>query len=94
MRQNLSKLETAILSTIDTGNNRRSVKEDMIKETGCSVIEADKAIKRLKVLGLLRYEDHGTFLIASFAQHHGKDIKYDQSLEIYSYEDGQRPGGH
>lgn len=86
MRQVLSKLETSILSTIDTGNNRRDVKAGVISETGCSIKEVDQAIKRLRLLNLLRYEDQGTYLVANFAQHHGKDIKFDQVMGVYTFE--------
>lgn len=86
MRQILSKLETAILSSIDTGNNRRSVKAEVISETGCSIKEVDQAIKKMRVLGLLRYEEQGTYLVANFAQHHGKGILYDRALDVYTYE--------
>ncbi len=89
MRQMLSKIESAILFHIDTGNSRRSVKEEVLAETGCTIKEVDQAIKKLKIAGLLRYEDQGTYLIAHFAQYHGKDIKFDQSMNLYSYEDGK-----
>jgi len=87
MRRTLSKLETAILSTIDTGNNRKDVKKEVITETGFSVKEVDQTIKGLRIKGLLRYEEQGTYLVANFAKHHGKDIIYDQKLEVYTYED-------
>ena len=87
MRQNLSKLESSILYHIDTGAGRRHVKDEVINETKCTVKEIDQAIKGLKLKGLLRYEDQGTFLIAHFAQRHGKDIRFDNTLGIYTYED-------
>jgi hypothetical protein len=86
MRQALSKLETAILATIDTGAGRRPVKIEVLKETGCTMKELDQAIKGLRIKGLLRYEDQGTFLVANFARHHGKDIR--QESGVYTYEDG------
>jgi len=89
MRQSLSKLESSILYHIDTGNSRKSIKEEVTADTRCSVKEVDQAIKKLRLLGLLRYEDAGTYLIANFAQHHGKDIKFDQTMEVYTYEDGK-----
>lgn len=88
MRQVLSKLESSILYHIDTGAGRRHVKNEVRSKTGCTVKEVDQAIKGLRLKGLLRYEDQGTFLIAHFAQRHGKDILFDQALELYTYEDG------
>jgi len=89
MKQALSKLESAILYHIDTGCGRRILKEEVLAEGLWTVKEVDLAIKVLKVKNLLRYEDQGTFLIANFAHHHGMDIKFDQKLDVYTYEDGK-----
>lgn len=89
MRHNLSKLESAILYYIDTGSDKDYLKEQLLAEKLWSVIEIDQAIRSLKDKDLIHYEDKGTFLIAHFARHYGKDIRNDSELQIYTYEDGK-----
>lgn len=88
MRQPLSKLETCILDHIDTGCSRKIIKEEILKEKIWTIKEIDQAIKALRIKKLLRYEDQGTFLIANFARHHGMEIKFDEEIGVYTYEDG------
>lgn len=87
MRKNLSKLESSILYHIDTGAGRSYVKAEVQKETNCEMNELNQAIKKLKMLGLIRYEDQGTYLVANFA--HRKDMRFDQTLDVYTYDEGQ-----
>lgn len=89
MKQPLSKLETTIMDHIDTGCGRRTLKEEVLEEQIWTTKEINQVIKALRIKGLLRYEDKGTFLIANFARHHGMDIKFDQELNVYTYEDGK-----
>jgi hypothetical protein len=89
MRQILSKLETSIMYHIDTGRGRRCLKNEVLSEGFWTVKEIDQAIKGLRLKKILRYEDKGTFLIVNFARHHGMDIKFDQELNVYTYEDGK-----
>lgn len=89
MRQALSNLESDILYHIDTGCDRKTVKERIPSKSSWTTNEINQAIKSLRVKDIIHYENRGKFLVAHFGEGYGKKIKFDNILGVYTYEDGK-----
>jgi hypothetical protein len=87
MRQKLSKIESDILYWIDTGCDRAHISENLLRES-VSQKDIDLGIKSLRNKDLIHFEDKGQFIKARYGQHYGKEIKFDEELDVYTYENG------